>query len=157
MATLPSLIRRAISAPVRKPEAVRAAYDPYRVRVLPHEDVYFFSKSIDNSRVVRESDPQARRICRSAVGLACASIAFLCLILAPNLANTLASSKLERLRAEERMLLEQRRYFELREAELLSPARLDQLAAERGLVTPGAGQVTHLQPKDNGAVALAVH
>jgi hypothetical protein len=157
MATLPSFFRRAIAAPARRPEAVRATYDPYRLRALPHEDVYLYSKRVDNSRVVREADPQAGRICRSAVGMACACVALLCLILAPNLANTFSASKLERLRTDERVLLEQRQYFQAREAELLSPQHLDELAKARGLVTPAAGQVKHLEPKDEGAVALARH
>ena len=32
--------------------------------------------------------------------------------------------------------------------------RLDQLARDRGLVVPGAGQVFHLDPKDEGVVAM---
>jgi hypothetical protein len=154
MATLPSFFRRAIGAPIQAQAAVRADYDPYRLRALPHEDVFFFSKKIDNTRVVREADPEAGRVCRSALGAACAVLALLGLVLTPAVANRMASSRLEELRAEQQHLLEQRRGLELREAELLSPLRLDQLAKDRGLVVPGAGQVFHLEPKDEGAVAM---
>ena len=31
-----------------------------KLRALPNEDVYLFTKRIDNSRVIRQADPQAR-------------------------------------------------------------------------------------------------
>jgi hypothetical protein len=34
-----------------------------RVRAFANEDIYFFVKRIDNSRVVRQADPMARGIC----------------------------------------------------------------------------------------------
>ena len=150
MATLAWFFRRAIPAPA--PEA--GAYDPYRLRPLPHQDVYFFSKKINNSRAAREADPQDRRACLAAVGGACAIVTLLGLILAPNAANTLAGYRLEALRAEHDHLAVESRALAVREAELLSPDNLERLAAERGLKVPTAGQVIHLDPQDEGTVAL---
>jgi hypothetical protein len=150
MATLAWFFRRVAPAPA--PET--GAYDPYRLRQLPHQDVYFFSKKIDNSRVAREADPQDRRACRAAVGGACAVLTLLGLILAPNAANTLAGYRLEALRAEQRQLVEQSRALAVQEAELLSPGNLERLAADRGLMAPKAGQVVHLDPQNEGSVAL---
>jgi len=70
-------------------------------------------------------------------------------------ATTLAGYRLESLRAEERRLLDERRVLELEEARLLSPERLEELARQRGLVTPAPGQVVHLDSRGDGTVAMA--
>jgi hypothetical protein len=47
---------------VERHEAARAqAADPCLLRALPNDDVYFYSKKIDNSRVIRQADPEACR------------------------------------------------------------------------------------------------
>ena len=43
--------------------AATAAADPYVLRAIPNEDIYFFVKDINNARVVRASDPQSRTAC----------------------------------------------------------------------------------------------
>jgi cell division protein FtsL len=121
---------------------------------LPQADVFFYSKKINNSRLVREPDPQARGACWSAIGIACVVLAALSGVLAPTVANTLAGYKLEALRAEQRKLLDERRVLELQEAELLSPDRLERLAKGQNLVTPSSGQVVHLDGREDGAVAM---
>ena len=40
---------------------MRAVRDPFQLRALPHEDVFLYSKQIDNSRLVREADPKCAR------------------------------------------------------------------------------------------------
>jgi cell division protein FtsL len=159
MATLPAFLRKTEvpveAAPGRKLAPVRPERDPYRLRALPHEDVFFYSKKVDNSRLVREPDPRARGACWSAIGAACVVLALLTSVLAPSVASTLAGYKLESLRAEERRLQNERRMLALKEAELLSPDRLEAIARQHNLVTPGAGQVTHLEAKGDGAVAMA--
>lgn len=130
-----------------------SVHDPYQLRVLPCEDVFFYSKKIDNSRLVRQPDPRARGACWSAIGMACLVLALLTAVLAPGAANTLAGYKLEALRAEERRLLDQRRVLELREAELVSPGRLEALARGQNLVIPAAGQTVRLESKD-GSLAM---
>jgi hypothetical protein len=127
--------------------------DPYQLRVLPCEDVFFYSKKIDNSRLVRQPDPRARGACWSAIGAAFLVLALLTGVLAPGAANTLAGYKLEALRAEERRLVDQRRVLELREAELVSPGRLEALARGQNLVIPAAGQTVRLELKD-GSLAM---
>ncbi len=154
MATLPSFLRRAVAGPKPGPVPVPEPYDPFRLRALPHEDVYFFSKKIMNERVEREPDPREGRICRSAVGGACAVLAMLGVLFAPNVANRLAGYRLEELRAEQTRLLEERRVLDLGLAQALSQQNLDRLAQERGLVVPAPGQVVPLQPRDEGSVAM---
>ena len=165
MATLPAFLKRIETRggdmpPVGPlPEtvglaAVRPERDPFLLRPLPQEDVYFHCKKIDNSRLVREPDPQSRGACWSAIGVASIVLALLTGVLAPNVATTLAGYKLEALRGEERRLLEERRTLALHEAELLSPERLEQLAQDHNLVAPSSHQVVHLDGKPDGAVAM---
>lgn len=152
MATMPTFFRRTQKPAGARPRLER---DPYCLRALPQEDVFFYCKKIDNSRLVREPDPKSGGACWSAIGAAALVLALLTGVLAPSVAGTLAGYKLESLKAEERRLLDERRTLELREAELLSPERLEKLAERQNLVTPKSGQVVRLDGnKPSGAVAM---
>ena len=158
MATLPAFLRR-MDLPVRtetvpRRAALRAERDPFLLRALPHEDVFFYSKRIDNSRLVREADPQARGACWSAIGAASVALVLLTSLLAPSVAGTLAGYKLESLRAQEQKLLTERRVLELQEAALLRLDRLEKLARAQNLVAPRSEQIVHLEPTGDAAVAM---
>ena len=162
MATLPAFLKNN-EAPAGAPQAAQAAApgerartgrDPYQLRALPHEGVFFYCKRIDNSRLVREKDPKSRGACWSAIAAASVLVVLLTSSFAPSVATRIAGYKLEALRLEERRLREESRVLDLQEAELLSPARLDQLARQNNLVAPSAGQVFHLEGKPDGAVAM---
>jgi hypothetical protein len=158
MATLPAFLRR-MDVPVRteivpRRAALRAESDPFLLRALPHEDVFFYSKRIDNSRLVREADPQARGACWSAIGAASIALVLLTSLLAPSVAGTLAGYKLESLRAQEQKLLTERRVLELQEAALLRLDRLEKLARAQNLVAPRSEQIIHLEPTGDAAVAM---
>jgi hypothetical protein len=163
MATLPAFLKKS-EGPAETPHGPEAATktnrlrpvrDPFQLRALPHEHLFLYNKRIDNSRLVREADPKSRGACWSAIGAACVLAVLLTSAFAPSVATTIAGYKLEALRIEERRLLEEHRNLDLQEAELLSPARLDQLARENNLVAPSSGQVFHLEGKPQGAVAMA--
>jgi hypothetical protein len=153
MATMPQFIRRTDKPAASS--ALRMERDPYRLRALPQEDVFFYSKKIDNSRLVREADPKSGGACWSAIGAAGIILVLLTGVLAPSVAGTLAGYKLEALKAEERRLLDERRTLQLREAELLSPERLEKLAERQNLVEPKSGQVVRLDGnRPSSAVAM---
>jgi len=159
MATLPAYLRK-IDEPAQaeaapRPAAVRAERDPFLLRELPQEDVFFYCKKIDNSRLVRESDPRARGACWSAIATAFVALALLTVVSAPSVYGTIAGYRLESLRAQEQQLLNTRRSLEVAEAELLRPDRLEALAKSQNLVTPASGQVVHLPPNGDNAVAMA--
>ena len=158
MATMPTFFRRAEGAPQvpapAAPRRVRAKQDPYQLRPLPLDDVYFFSKTIDNGRLEREPDPRSGTRCWSLIGVASLALMLLTGVLAPKGAYTLAGYQLEGLRAKERQLLEQRRVLQLREAEIVSPQNLEQFARDRNLGLPQPGQVSHLEPKGDPSLAL---
>jgi hypothetical protein len=140
-------LRAATPAPHHEP-------DRFLLRPLPQESVVFHCKRIDNSRLVREPDPQAHGACWSAIGVASIVLALLTGVLIPSVATTLAGYKVEALRTEERRLTDERRTLDLQEAELLSPERLAKLAQGQNLVTPSSGQVVHLEGRPDGAVAM---
>src|ERR1035437_2311171 len=134
---------------------MRALRDPSQLRPLPHEHLFLYNKRIDNSRLVREPDPQSRGACWSAIGAARVLAGLLSRPLSPSRPTTISGYKLEALRIEERRLLDEHRGLDPQEAELLSPARLDRLARENNLVAPSSAQDFHLEGIPQGAVAMA--
>jgi hypothetical protein len=159
MATLAAFFRRTDDTrqqpmAVAAPAAAWAGRDLFELRLLPHEALVFHRKPINNSRLVREADPKARGACWSAIGGGALAFGLLLGVLAPNLANTLAGYRMEELRAQERSLLEAKRSLELQEAELISPDQLERYAREQRLVAPAPDQVTRLEGKSEGAVAM---
>ncbi len=130
--------------------------DTFRLRPLPGEDVYFFSKKIDNSRVVREADPAARRKQWKAGIKGVAVAAVLILLLMPKALGLVAGYQVHQLAREHEKLANEKMVLELEEARLLSPDRLEQLARELQLVNPDPKRVVTLNPKVDSALALNV-
>ena len=143
MATLATFFR-ATTVKQERRETVRAEMDPFRLRALPNDGIYFYSKRIDNSRVVRQADPAARGECWSAVGAVGVLLMLGASVIAPHVGSVLAGYKLEALKNERQTLLDQKRDLEVKEAGLLSPERLNNLAKVRSLGSPVGDQVIHL-------------
>jgi hypothetical protein len=153
MATLPNAFYRHDAPRPSRPEVV-PDHASCALRALPHDDVYFFYKQIDNSRLVRESDPKSGGACWHVIGAAALAVVSLGVASVPKVTTTMDGYKLEALRSEEQRLLDERRALDLQEAQLLSPERLEKLAKGQNLVTPGNNQVFHLETKPEGAVAM---
>jgi len=145
MATMPAFPRERETEERLIPSVARRKRDPFRLRPLPQEDVFFFSKHIDNSRLDREPDPKSRGVTWSTIGAACVAVVALAAATFPALSSTLAGYKLEALRAEQRRLVEERRSLEFEQAIALSPDRVRVLAQKHNLVPPSDGQVVHLE------------
>jgi len=164
MATLATYFRKdetviyseeASVAAVARPAARPA--DPYRLRALPNEDVYFFSKSIDNSRLLKQKDPRAAKECWSTIGAFAVLAVLLAGALAPSVGGTFAGYQLQALKVERQRLMDERSTLEIEEAVLLSPERLEKLARAQKLLEPAPGQVVHLDPHADGTLALNLH
>ena len=158
MATMPAFLGRTANAGADAAGAragVRSEKGANSLRSLPLDDVLFFSKKIDNSRLVRAADPRARGACWSAVGAASLLAVLLTGALVPSLAGRLEGYRLEALKGEERRLIDESRTLDLQEAELLSPDHLQQVAQRQNLVPPRPGQVVHLDANKPDAFALA--
>jgi hypothetical protein len=122
------------------------------LRAIANEDIFFFVKDIDNSRVVRESDPQARTACWKLILSAGAAAVLLIGVLLPSAYGLLAGYQIQSLRAGQQRLTTERSALELEEAKLLSPARLEELARIQSFVDPGPQKVVYLDGK--GSVAM---
>ncbi len=128
--------------------------EAFRPRMFPNEDVYFFVKHIDNSRVVREADPKTRRACWRLIGTSCAVAVFLTGALLPSVQGLLAGYRIQALRQEQQRLEMDRAKLELQETELLTTDRLQKLADIQRFVDPTTPQkYIYLDGKPEGALA----
>lgn len=116
----------------------------YLLRALPNEDIYFHTKRIDNSRLVREPDPKSKAECWSTIGAVCAVAAVLITSLVPSVAGITAGYQLQSLKVERQHLLDERRGLEAQEAALRGRRRLEQLAKDQNMMNPKPEQVVHL-------------
>lgn len=148
MATLATFFNfkksNAVALTLQRQDSIRAQSDPFMLRALPNDDIYFYAKKIDNSRMVRQADPAARGECWSAVGAAGVLLMLGASIIAPHAGSVLEGYKLEAAKQERQTLINERRDLEVKEASLLSPERLNALAEARKLTSPAADQVFHL-------------
>src|SRR5215475_16110531 len=111
----------------------------YKLRSFPNEDVHFFVKRIDNSHVIREADPQARKVCWKLIGGAGTAAVLLIGLLLPTGYKLMAGYQIQALRSENNELQLQKAALEMEEAKLLSPERLAELARLQEFVDPEPG------------------
>jgi hypothetical protein len=124
-----------------------------RVPVFANEDIYFFVKRIDNTGVVRVADPHARGICWKLIGSAVTAAVLLVAVLLPGAYGLLAGYQIQSLHSESQRLAAEESSLELEEAQLLSPARMEQLARDQQFVDPPSQKVVYLESQ-RGTVAM---
>ena len=115
----------------------------------------YFSKSIDNSRLVKVEDPHRTREMRTfAIALSC-----LCLLVLSYAWQHFKAIeygyKISELKAQRDNLTEMNRALRLEEASLRDPERIDKLAKNMGMVPPQPGQVIRMDtalPDSSGPV-----
>src|SRR5277367_1792492 len=126
-----------------------------RVRRGPTPEV-FFTKRIDNTRLVTANDPQRAQEMRS---FATAMALLFVLIMVYGWQHFSAIEYGYRIETEKQQieaLNEQNRHLRLTEAQLASPARIDVLARQQGLSAPLPGQVVRPENGvDAGSPVLA--
>ena len=157
MATLATILDRFVAAKSFEQSAPRARVleevDPYEVPPFPNEDVYLYVKRIDKSRVLRESDPAARKVCWRLIGSSFAVAVVVIGLLLPTLYGLIAGYRMEALRQERQRLELDRASLELQEAKLLSPARLEELARMQQFIDPAPQKVVYLDSKSDQKLA----
>ena len=114
------------------------------MRPFANEDIFFYVKRIDNSRVVREADPEARQACWKMIGSVVAAAVLLIGVLLPGAYGLLAGYQIQSLRQEAQRLANEQASLELQEAQLLSPARMEELARMQQFVDPPPQKVVYL-------------
>jgi len=124
------------------------------LRAFANDDIYFYVKHIDNARVVREADPQSRGTCWKLIGSVVASVILVITVLLPGAYGLLAGYQIQTLRQEGDRLAAERASLELAEAQLLSPARMEELAKMQQFIDPPAQKVVYLETQQQGTVAM---
>ena len=157
MATLATILDRFVAAKSFEQPSPRARVleevDPFEVPPFPNEDVYLYVKRIDNSQVLRESDPAARKVCWRLIGSSFAIAVVVIGLLLPTLYGLIAGYRMEALRQERQRLDLDRASLELAEAKLLSPARLEELAKIQQFIDPAPQKVVYLDNKSEQKLA----
>jgi hypothetical protein len=149
MATLATMWKRSNAMAAVGGDSGIREMDPYALRSLPNDGVFFYSKKIDNSRLVRQADPGATEECWSAVGAGALLLMLGASIVAPHVALVRSGYQLEAAKAERQVLLDQRRELQVREAGLLSPGRLNDIAKAHNLTSPMSSQIVHLDGQNS--------
>jgi cell division protein FtsL len=104
----------------------------------------YFSKGIDNSRLVKVEDPRRGREMKH-FGFALCCLFLLVMTYAFQHFKAIEYGyKIEALRSQRNSLSEMNRALRLEEASLQDPQRIDVLARKMGLQSPQAGQVIHM-------------
>jgi hypothetical protein len=156
MATLATIMDRFASPRETSGDSSRARVldlgDPFEVPEFPNEDVYLYVKHIDNSRVLREADPAARKVCWRLIGSSFAFAMLVIGLLLPSLNGLMAGYRMEALRQERQRLELDRASLELAETRLLSPARLEELARTQRFVDPAPEAVVYLDANKSDAI-----
>src|ERR1700733_8031485 len=105
---------------------------------------FYFSKEIDNSRLVKVEDPKREREMRQ-FGVALCCLFLLVMTFAWQHFKAIEYGyKIEALRIQRSGLVEENHALQLEESSLRDPQRIDGLARQMGLQSPQAGQVIRM-------------
>ena len=116
---------------------------------------FYFQKTIDNSRLVKISDPQRRREIR--MFSACVAALFLLMMVYAwqHFRSIEYGYRIEAQKAERDRLVEMNRTLKLEAASLRDPSRIDALARQMGLESPEPGQIMQMNPDEAGTPIMA--
>jgi cell division protein FtsL len=113
----------------------------------------YFSKSIDNSRLVKVEDPRRAREMKH-FGIALCGLFLLTMTYAWQHFKAIEYGyRIESMKIQRDGMLEMNRALRLEEASLRDPERIDVLARKLGLQSPQAGQVMRLEGGSGDAAA----
>jgi cell division protein FtsL len=129
--------RRGVSVAERN----RELFEQQRARRRGPTPEMFFAKHIDNSRIVKEDDPERRREMRS---FTIAMTLFFLLTMVyvwQHFSAIEVGYRVEAQKTQVEQLREANRQLELSEAQLSDPERIDHIAKQLGLEEPLPGQV----------------
>ncbi len=156
MATLANmyswLFERSAAAENERPHTATADTSS-RVRAFANEDIYFFVKRIDNSGVVRQADVQARGMAWKLIGSVGIAVILLIGVLLPGAYSLLAGYQIQVLKQEQTRLIDEQSSLEIQASQLLTPARMEQLAKEQLFIDPPSQKVVYLDSK-GGSLAM---
>ena len=122
-------------------ERNRQLYEQQRARRRGPTPEMFFSKHIDNSRIVKEDDPERRREMRSFT-IAMTMFFMLTMVYVwQHFSAIEVGYRVEAQKTQVEQMREVNRRLQLSEAQLSDPGRIDHIAKQLGLDAPQPGQV----------------
>jgi len=127
-----------------------------RARRGPTPEVHF-AKHLDNSRLVKLSDPKRVREMRLFSAAIVVLFSLLMIYGFQHFQAIMVGYHIEEAKQQREVLREENRQLRLSEAQLRDPGRLDRMARELGLEAPHPGQVVRPdQPMNTGDPVLAM-
>ena len=128
---------------------------PVRRSVAGITPEFYFQKTIDNSRLVKVTDPQRRREIRIFSAAVAALFMVMMFYAWQHFSSIEYGYRIEAQKAEHERLVEVNRTLTLEAASLRDPGRIDALARKMGLESTQPGQVIRLNPDDVGTPIMA--
>ncbi|HEX3154202.1 MAG TPA: cell division protein FtsL [Candidatus Angelobacter sp.] len=128
---------------------------PVRRSVAGITPEFYFQKTIDNSRLVKVTDPQRRREIRIFSAAVAALFMVMMFYAWQHFSSIEYGYRIEAQKAERDRLTEVNRTLTLEAASLRDPGRIDALARKMGLESTQPGQVIRLNPDGVGAPIVA--
>ena len=136
-------------------ERNRSLFDAQRrARRGPTPEV-FFTKHIDNSRIVKADDPERRREMRTFTAVMSVLFLLVMVYVWQHFSAIEIGYHVEAQKQQVLQLQEQNRQLRLSEAQLTEPGRIDRVARQLGLNEPQPGQVVRPEGGDPNAAVLA--
>jgi len=128
-----------------------------RARRGPTPEV-FFTKHIDNSRIVKADDPERRREMKMFSIAMTVLFAIVMIYVYQHFSAIEMGYQIEAQKNQVEQLREQNRQFRLTEAQLTEPQRIDRIARQLGLDAPQPGQVvrTDGMNSQDGTVSASI-
>jgi len=111
-----------------------------RARRGPTPEV-FFTKHIDNSRIVKADDPERRREMRTFSATMGLLFVLVMVYVWQHFSAIEVGYQIERQKTQVGQMAEENRQLRLTEAQLSDPGRIDQIARQLGMDAPQPGQI----------------
>ncbi len=140
-------------------ERNRELFEKQRAAKKPITPEVFFTKHIDNSRIVTADDPERRREMRIFTAVMTVLFVLVMIYVWQHFSAIEMGYTIEAQKHQVEELREQNRQFRLNEAQLTDPGRIDKMAKQLGLDQPAPGQVVRtdaLAGQDGTPVMAAV-
>jgi len=125
-----------------------------RARRGPTPEVYF-TKHLDNSRIVKADDPERRREMRTFSAVMSVLFLIVMVYVWQHFSAIEIGYHVEAQKQQVEQLREENRQLRLSEAQLTDPGRIDKIAKQLGLYEPQPGQVVRPEGGDANAAVLA--
>jgi cell division protein FtsL len=136
-------------------ERNRELYELQRPRRRGPTPEMFFTKHIDNSRIVKADDPERRREMRSFTIVMTLFFALTMVYVWQHFSAIEVGYRVEAQKTQVEQMRETNRQLRLTEAQLSDPGRIDRIAKQLGLDAPSPGQVVRPDGSSVSAPVLA--